>query len=489
MADGNLQVDPIQVLIESARTNYAAFVSAVHRPRFKHSEFSRDVCAAVDQFVLDVLDGKRPVLMLTCAPQHGKSSLISRCLPPYLFGRLGVHMETANIACASYSLARAAANARDARSIMHEGMYRAIFPHASLIDFKGGISKSDEFDTPKGALYAVGVEGPLTGRSIHIGLLDDGVKNSQDALSTTVQESLINWYMSTWLTRLQQKSGIVVIGTPWSAHDLLARVRAMHEKDPCFKLLRFPAINRPHEIGYDPDLKEGALVPELHSEEKLLEVKSHLSDHWWAAMYQSAPLSEMGAIFSKDGVRYYRRADVPLQFVKVIMSCDASFKEKSTSDFCAVGVWGLTKDGRVYCLDARREKLGFIKTAQAISDLKQAHPRCTRILIEEAANGVALIESLSSRISGVVGVPPKGSKESRWHAISWVFNTGMVYFPHPDDMPSIKPMVAEILAAPDSLNDDFTDCMALALQDLCMRNPVSSMITNEILNKAGTLRR
>ena len=81
-------VDPVEFLVEAARTSFAAFVSAVHRPRYKHSAFSAAVCRAIDQFVEDLIAGKRPVLMLTAPSQHGKSSLISRCLPPYLMGRL-----------------------------------------------------------------------------------------------------------------------------------------------------------------------------------------------------------------------------------------------------------------------------------------------------------------------------------------------------------------------------------------------------------------
>src|ERR1700739_4386170 len=82
--NGTSSIDPVDFLTQAARTNFAAFVTAVHRPRFRHSAFSARVCRAVDKFVDDVLAGKRPVLMLTAPPQHGKSSLISRCLPPYL---------------------------------------------------------------------------------------------------------------------------------------------------------------------------------------------------------------------------------------------------------------------------------------------------------------------------------------------------------------------------------------------------------------------
>ncbi|UUR56275.1 terminase large subunit [Xanthomonas phage pXoo2107] len=480
-----MTLDPVQALILAARTNYAAYVSLVHRPRFIHSPFSYAVCAAIDQFVLDVLEGKRPVLALTAPPQHGKSSLISRCLPPYLLGRLGPHLGRANIVCASYGLVRAAANLRDAKSILFDPAHRAVFPASSLIDFKGGVQRADETTTPAGDLYAVGVRGPLTGKSIHVGLIDDGVKGAQDALSSTVQDALEAWYDSEFTNRLQQYNGRIIMGTPWSAHDLLSRVHKKHQTQANYRRLQFVALNEPGEIGYDPSHSEGALIPALHSREQLLEFKSTMSESWWAAMYQQAPMSEMGAIFGKGGVRYYRQGELPTAFAQVIMTVDASFKGKETSDFCAIGVWAKTSDNRVWLLAMRREKLAFTATAQAIVDLKAAYPQCTRIYIEDAANGPALIEMLSRHVQGIVGVPALGSKESRWHAVAGVWQSGQVMLPHPDDVPSIVPVVAEIVAAPDVRNDDAVDCMAMALYQLCMRNPISSMITQDILRLAA----
>lgn len=808
--------DPVQALIIAARTNFAAYVSAVHRPRFHHSYFSLETCRAVDQFVEDVIAGKRPVLDLTAPPQHGKSSLTSRCLPGYLIGRLGPVLGQCRIALSSYALARAKANARDAKSIMLEPIYREIFPHASLIGFKG-VNTADEIHHPFGFIKAQGAGGSLTGfsidcfapdtlvttdhgpvridqlhleakttkvlcfdgtelryasikaiahreaarlyrintvggrvlsvtgnhpiysagtyrpaaelspgdvllcavpadadadrsklyetggavpvgapvlqsplfcrrsalrafffglhrlcaigrrlraqalpgmrhcapsskdrsltrrpgdnlpavwrafrsalatrknailrralrigsacrpdawrgksklaepgitlqspstsaqpgnlpvrsagcvaagsinvptvcgdrllgrsshrpqpaeqcmvqftdlvsglshappsraadariaedrvRSVEIvdgpvrvydvqvqthanlfagGILahncainDDLTKDAQEALSETVQNGLEDWYDSVLSTRLQERSGQVNIGTPWSAHDIMARIHKKHKDSPTYRRLSFVALNLPDQVGYNPEQPEGPLVPKLHSLQKLQEIMRTLSEMWWAAMFQQAPMSEVGAIFKKDGVRYYRRADLPRQFVQTVISVDATFKDKKGSDYVFAGVWGKTADERVYLLDFRREKLSFTKTAEAIVALKGAYPSVSKIFIEDAANGPALIDMLSKHVTGIVGVPPLGSKEARAHAVSWVWANGCVMLPHPDEVPGIKPIEAEITAFPDVRNDDAVDGMTIALHQLCLRNPISAMITADILRMAG----
>lgn len=478
-------VDPVAFLIDAARTNFAAFVTAVHRPRFRHSAFSARVCRAVDKFVDDVLAGKRPVLMLTAPPQHGKSSLISRCLPPYLFGRLTGQLDAVRIACASYALPLARRNTKDANSIMHEPVYREIFPHVSLLGYSG-VDNADGFDVPEGGgLRGVGVKGSLTGFSVEIGVIDDPTKDAEQALSPVQQDAIAAWYESVLLTRLQQRSGTVIIGTPWSSNDLLARVRRKMGDDANFTLLSFPALNLPTEVGYNPELPEGPLVPHLHDEAKLRDLKRHMSEFWWAALYQQTPLSEFGAIFKRDRVQYYRRAELPSQFLQVAMSVDATFKDGDASDYVCAGVWGKTADDRVWLLDWRREKLAFMATAQAIADLKRKHPRIARMYIEEAANGAALIDMLKKHFPGLVGVPPLGSKEARAHAVSWAWDNAQVMLPHPDEQPGIVPIVQEITTFPDTTtgHDDAVDMMTIALHQLLLRTPIAAMITKEILSR------
>lgn len=477
--------DPVDYLVTMARTRFAAFVSAVHKPRFRHSTFSARVCRAVDQFVEDVIAGRRPVLILTAPPQHGKSSLIARCLPPYLFGRLTGQLDAVRIASASYAHALAQRNRRDAQSIMTEPIYRAIFPHTSLIGYKGVDNASDGLQIPgDGWLKGVGIGGPLTGFSVDVGIIDDAVKNAQEALSEVTQQRNRDWYDSVFLTRLQQRNGQIIIGTPWSAQDLLAHVRKAYGDEPNCTLLSFPALNLPDEVGFDPDMPHGALVPSLHDEAKLRDMKRHMGAFWWAAMYQQTPLADFGAIFKRAHLQYYRRADLPTQFQNVVMTVDATFKDGDAADYVAVGVWGKTQDDRVYLIDYRREQLAFMATAQAIADLKRKHPRVTRIYIEEAANGAALIDMLKKHFPGLVGIPPLGSKEARAHAVSWAWDNKQVYLPDPTESPGIAQWVAEITSFPDVKNDDTVDCMTIALHQLLLRTPIAALITNDVLRMA-----
>jgi predicted phage terminase large subunit-like protein len=480
-------VDPVDFLTQTARTNFAAFVTAVHRPRFRHSAFSARVCRQVDKFVEDVIAGKRPVLMLTAPPQHGKSSLISRCLPPYLFGRLSGQLDAVRIACSSYALPLARRNTKDANSIMGEPVYRAIFPHVSLIGYNG-VDNADGFDVPGGGgLKGVGVKGSLTGFSVEVGIVDDPTKDAESALSPVQQDAIEAWYESVLLTRLQSRSGTVIIGTPWSANDLLARVRRKMRDDSRFTLLSFPALNLPGETGYNPELPEGALVPHLHDETKLREMKKNMSSFWWSAMFQQVPMAEFGAIFKREHLQLYRRPELPQTFVQMCISVDATFKDGNASDFVAVGVWGKTADDRVWLVDFRREQLAFMNTARAIIDLKKKHPRVMRIYIEEAANGAALLDMLKKHIVGLVGVPPLGSKEARAHAVAWVWEANNVLLPHPDESPGIQPWIDEITSFPDTISghDDTVDCMSIALQQLCLRSPIAALITKEILHRAS----
>lgn len=420
----------------------------------------------------------------TLIPTHN-SSLISRCLPPYLFGRLTGELPAVRIACASYAHTLAQRNRRDAQAIMSDPVYRAIFPKVALLGFTGVDNASDGLQVPgDGWLRGVGIGGGLTGFSVDIGIIDDAVKNSQDALSEVIQERNRDWYDSVFSTRLQQRSGQIIIGTPWSAHDLLAHISCVCANNANFTALSFPALNDSNDVGYNPNLPEGALVPHLHNEDKLKEIKKNIAKLWWAAMYQQSPLADLGAIFPRANVQHYRRADVPLQMQQIIMSVDATFKDGKTSDFVAIGVWGKTPDNRVWLLDYQRKQLGFMSTAQAISDLKAKWPKVGRIYIEEAANGAALIDMLKKHFSTIVGVPPLGSKEARAHAVSWVWSNNLVLLPHPDESPGIVPWVAEITAFPDVKNDDTVDCMTIALHQLCLRSPIAMLITKDILRDA-----
>lgn len=447
-----------------ARKSLGAYISYTN-PKYKTSYFSDAVCAAIDKFVEDVQAGKRPVLVLQAPPQHGKSEIVSRKLPAYLMGRF----QSLRVAGASYSDSLAGTMAQDVRRNLASDEHKRLFPVAGE-KRRYDINRNSEFTTPggDGSYLGVGVGSGLTGRPVDIGLIDDPVKNQEEALSPNTKESHWNWYQSVFTTRLSENSGQIIMATSWAEDDLPARICKEFAGNPRLTILRFPAINLPGETGYNPELPEGALVPPLHSLQKLQETKATLTDYWWSALYQQSPRSIGGNVFKTVGIRYYWPKDLPAKYDKMVLSWDMTFKDTKGSDYVVGQVWG--KSGaNCYLLDQVRERMGFTATKNALMAQAAKWPDARRKLVEDKANGPAVIDALKSTVSGLIPVEPDGSKIARAHAITAEWEAGNIWLPHPDICPWVKVFVDELTAFPASANDDQVDGMTQAVRDLYAR--------------------
>lgn len=438
-------------------------------PGYHESDFSRIVCAALDKFVRDVEAGLRPILILQAPPQHGKSEIVSRKLPPYLAGTRP-HLR---IAAASYSSTLADAMSLDVRRNLVDPRHLRLFP-APPEKRKYAIDRNGEFSFPNGpgSYIGDGVGGGFTGRPADIFIIDDPIKNAQEALSPTTKEGHWNWYQSTCKTRMSKNSGQIIMATSWAEDDLSGRIMKLHEGDQRLTVLRFPAINLPTETGYNPQLPEGALIPALHPLEQLHEFKAELSDYWWSAMYQSSPKSLGGNVFKDSGVRYYLTKDLPKKFDRVVTSWDCTFKDTDGTDFVVGQVWG-KKGADAYLLFQHRERMSFTATVKAVDGVHVAWPQSRRILIEDKANGPAVIDTLKKYVPGILPVEPDGSKLARAHAVTSYWEAGNVWLPHPDiaaacfrGVGGIKEFIAELTTFPAAANDDQVDAMSQALRDL-----------------------
>lgn len=461
-----------------ARTHLADYINYTNS-KYKESFFSQSVCSAIDQFLEDVLAGKRPILVLQAPPQHGKSEIASRKLPAYILGKF----PDLRVGGASYSDELATSMAQDVRRGLASDEHKRIFP-CSDEKRRYDVNRTGEFTAPGGAgsYLGVGVGSGLTGRPLDIALIDDPIKNQKEALSPTTKEGHWNWYQTVFTTRLSEHSGQIVMATSWAEDDLPARICSHYKGDSRLRILRFPAINLPGEAGYNPELPEGALVPELKSLEFLMEVKSLFSDYWWAAMYQQTPKPLGGNVFKEEGLRYYYPKDLPAKFDKMLASWDCTFKDTDGTDFVVGQVWAKA-GANSYLLAQVRARMSFTKTLSEVVNLRENHPRCREILIEDKANGPAVIDTLKSKVPGIIPIEPDGSKLARAHAVTSYWEAGNVWLPHPDTAPWIKDYVAELTSFPASANDDQVDATTQALRRLYpLFNKLK--ITQEALNKA-----
>src|SRR6185295_13042139 len=95
--------------------------------------------------------------------------------------------------------------------------------------------------------------------------------------------------------------------------------------------------------------------------------------------------------------------------------------------------------------------------------LSQNWPRTLCKLIEDKANGSAVIQMLAHEIPGVLPVNPSGGKVARAAAVSPLIEAGNVYLPHPDYAAWVKDFIEECAAFPNGANDDQVDAMTQAL--------------------------
>ncbi|MEY0256543.1 phage terminase large subunit, partial [Morganella morganii] len=420
------------------------------------SHFSKTVCDALDRFIERMINGERPVIILGAPPQHGKSDIVSRYLPAYIFGKYA----DLRIAGLSYGKDLASDMNRDVQRIMMSDEYAALFP-ASCLNAKRVVtieveakrnSETFEIVGRKGTYISQGVGGPLTGKKVDLGIIDDPIKNAKEALSPTTKQSVWNWYVSTFKTRLSKNSGEIIMATRWATDDLSGRVI---ENNPRAVVLEFPAISDQGE----------ALVPELHPLDKLLETKAILGDYFWSAMYQQKPKPGDGQIFHEEFARYYLPKDLPESFDEVIHSWDMTFKDSDGTDYVVGQVWG-KKGANAYLLHQIRKRMSFTETLKAVKLLAEKFPQARRKLVEDKANGPAVIDSLKNIISGLMPVEPDGSKIARAHACTAEWEAGNVWLPHKQIEPWITETVEEITTFPFAGHDDTVDAMTQALRYL-----------------------
>ena len=215
-------------------------------------------------------------------------------------------------------------------------------------------------------------------------------------------------------------------------------------------------VNYPAMAEFDEKhRKEGeALHPERYPIEALERIRRSVGERDWNALYQQHPVPDGGGLFKKDWIRYWSKTSIPVAFDQVIMSWDMTFKDTSKSDFVVGQVWG-RKGANYYLLDQVRGQWSFTKTRDMFVELCKKWPKALRKLIEDKANGPAVIAEFKDVITGIVPITPVDSKEARAHAVSTNWEAGNVYIPDASvGYPWVKEFETELLSFPAGAHDD-----------------------------------
>lgn len=378
-------------------------------------------------------------------PRHGKSNLVSELFPAWYLGR----RPEEQVMFTTYAQDLADGFGRKVRNAVADPRHTRSFPDSVLSDDSQSAKK---FNTTKGGVYyAVGVGGPVTGRGADVLIIDDPLKNREEADSKLIRDKLWDWYASTAYTRLMPGGAVVLVQTRWHEDDLAGRMMRGHEE---FEILNLPALAEEN----DPlaRLPGTALWPEQYSEIALENIRATIGEREFAALYQQRPAPLEGALFRRSWIQ---RNPVPRSGHRIAMGVDLALSLKEGSDYTAIVVMARDEFGKLYILDAVRERADF-PTALNLIRLMADKWRPARIAIEQVAyQAVVVQELLRNTTLPIKGVTPDKDKLTRAQPLALRYEQGLVSHA---DLPSW--FEDELLAFPQSIHDDAVDAMVYAYQ-------------------------
>ena len=418
-----------------------AFVEYTY-PRWASAEHHRRICAKLEA----VERGEIKRLLIEAPPRHSKSELASRRFPAWYVGR---HPDR-QIITASYNDLLATDIGRDVRNIVRERAYVNVFPGVELAEDSAAAGR---WHTNHGGAYlATGVGGTMTGYGAHLAIIDDPIKNREEADSERTRDNIWHWYTSTLYTRLMPDGAIVLMMTRWHEDDLAARVQQSEDWD----VLCLPAISV-------VDGEERALWPEWYPLEKLHEARKVLPPRDWQALYQQEPRADVGTYIKREW--FEQRYDKAPEAVNIYVVSDFAIteaKEGRDPDYTEHGVFGLGADDKLHVLDWwSGQTTTDVWVEELLRLIKKWKPLCwfgEGGVVGKAIEPIMIRMMRERRIyCRTERLSPIHDKATRGRAFQGRAHAGHVLFPRTE---WAERVINQCVAFPGGAHDDAFDVMA-----------------------------
>jgi predicted phage terminase large subunit-like protein len=440
---------------EIARRSLGAYAALAHRGLWVPGRLHKFLCDTVQDFVEEDTGHPYDVLGLSVPPQHGKSQSVTEVLPSWYLGR---HPDRKVIEISYNDDFAAYFGRRNRQHITDFG------PFVFGIHLGANASEhSFELAGRKGRMISCGLGGGITGNAADLIVMDDPIKSRLEADSEVYRARLWDLWQNSVKSRLSAGGKVILIQTRWHEDDLYGKLEKTEE---FFRKINIPCEAEENDLlGRAPG---EALAPEIGKGEAWLAAfKASYKDGMraWNALYQGRPSSQEGNILLRRWWRLYKESTEEKEAFcdNVILSVDCAFKDSEDGSRVAIQCWG-QKYANSYLLDAVARPMGFSDTIKEILLMKRTHPRASLILIEEKANGAAVIETLRKYFPGVVGVTPKGGKVARAYAVQGSLESGNVYLPEASDF--ADDFMEECASFPYGTFDDQVDAFTQAQNKL-----------------------
>lgn len=411
-------------------------------------------------------------IVITIPPGMSKSVICSVVFPVWVWGPWN-HPEKKMI-FASYSERVSFRDSRKSCNILRSEWFRARWGDR----FKMTSSAVTKYENDRGGFrIATTVAGGVTGEHADYQFVDDPSKPFDLRNAVSIEDNALEraktWWTETMSTRLMPGAGRGIIMQRLHVDDLAGI--ALANKEENYEHVNFPMEFEKDNpcitsiIGFkDPRTEEGELLfPERFSEATVATLKRELGPRAASAQLQQRPNPAGGTIILNSYIQHYKKANLPKNWCFLIQSWDCAFKDTKASDFVVGEIWGafLRADNffDYYLLAQIRERLSFMKTCKAIKALSKKWPEARTKLIEDKANGPAVIDTLKATIKGMVPIEPEGGKIARVNAIEPIWADGRVFIPDELEAPWVSKFVSELTRFPFDAHDDQVDAMSQSL--------------------------
>lgn len=462
-----------------ARHDYAFYVEYVHHKMYKHGRHTEYICKVLE----DVEQGKETRVILCLPPRHSKSMTVSETFPSWFIGR----NPERRVIEVSYGdrLARRFGRLNKTK-LMEFGP--AIFNLRLPGWIKGQSSSTDwgvegvDGEDHRGGMLSTGIGGSITGEGADLLLIDDPIKNREEAFSITYRNKIWEEWKNTLRTRLQPNGRVIIILTRWHEDDLVGRLlNPKYNDDVLEEGVKWKVISIPAIADSADDLlgrKKGeALWPEYGFDRSwAVKTKIEVGSSTWTSLYQQRPQAQEGGLIKRDWWKYYNPKALP-DFLEIVQSWDCAFEEqdrdKKTQDYSytVCTTWGRTLTA-IYLLDVFRKQIEF---PELIRTMKSMYGKWNpnAVLVEYKASGKSSYQALRQEtLLPLLPVSPHKSKVVRMDLESPMIEAGNVYLPQ--QAVWLHDYIDELSMFPNGENDDQVDSTSQGLKYFRERSKVGA---------------
>lgn len=440
-------------IIEKCQAKLIPFARAVY-PGFDAPIHIRKIAEALEE----IETGANRRLIITVPPRHGKSLVASQIFPAWYAGK---HPRD-KILLASNTHMLAADFGRNCRNIMQAQEYQMIFPDVQVSEDSRA---KNTFKTNKGGeLFFLGVGGTIVGRGCHVALVDDPIKDAEQADSEVYVKKLHDWYREVLYTRQMPGGKIIIIMQRWRSNDLIGWLTDPKEQELIedWKMVDLPAV-----ATEDTEWrKKGeALWPQRYPVEELEKIRIAIGTRSFNGLYQQRPSIEDGDIIHRDWLPEETCADEDLHGPRV-MFVDSAFKDGQENDYSAGVIAQQYKQANIAILYAEQQKLQFPALIKWIKRIGLTY-KLAAILVEDKASGPSIVQTLNQCINDprdpfkipVILIPVKRGEDkiARMNAITPMLESKRVIIHKFSPALQREELITNLLQFPNCTHDDLAD--------------------------------